>query len=110
MSQMSDNQSVGANSVVENILAGKLHEFLPEASIVTVAISAAAVGMNASILIGGESIMQDQEVSSSNRFPITPDDVAAQGAGFESDRLIVSLRNTTGAAIVTRTTVTVEPA
>ena len=110
MSQMSDNRSVAANASVENILSGKLHEFLPEASIVTVAISAAAVGMFASILVGGESIMQDQEVSSSNRFPITPDDIVAQGAGFEADRLIVSLRNSTGAAIIVRSTVTVEPA
>ncbi len=110
MAVMSDNQSVGANASVENILAGKLHEFLPEASIVTIAISAAAVGMNATALIGNESIMQDQEVSSSNRFPVTPDDIIAQGAGFESDRLIVSLRNTTGAAIIVRSMVTVEPA
>lgn len=110
MAVMTDNQSVGANAVVENILAGKLHEFLPEASIVTVAISAAAVGMNASVLIGGESIMQDQEVSGSNRFPVVPDDTVAQGAGFAADRLIVSLRNTTGAAIIVRSMITVEPA
>lgn len=110
MSTMSDNRSIGANASVENILSGKLHEFLSEASVITVAISAAAVGVNTSILIGGESIMQDQEVSSSNRFPIMPDDIAAQGAGFESDRLIVSLRNTTGVAIIVQTTVMVEPA
>ena len=110
MSVMTDNQSVGANTTIQNILSGKLHEFLPEASIVTVAISAAAVGLNASVLIGGESVMQDQETSSSNRFPISPDDIIAQGAGFESDRLVVSLRNTTGAAIIVRSMVTVEPA
>lgn len=110
MAVMSDNQSVAPNATIENILAGKLHEFLPEASIVTIAISAAAVGMNATALIGNESIMQDQEVSSSNRFPVTPDDIIAQGAGFEADRLIVSLRNTTAGAIIVRSMITVEPA
>ena len=110
MSVMSDNRSVAANATVENVLAGKLHEFLPEPSIITAAIAAAAVGVRASLLIGGESVMQDQEVSDSNRFPITPDDIIAQGAGFDTDRLILSLRNTTGAAIIVKTMVTVEPA
>lgn len=110
MSVMTDVRSVAANASVENILAGKLHEFLPEASIVTVAVAAAAVGMFASCLIGGESVVNDQEVSDSNRFPISPDDIFVQGAGFGGDRLLVGLRNSTAGAIVVKTQVTIEPA
>jgi len=109
MSIMSDNQSVAANATILNVLAGKVHEFLSEDSIVRAYVSAAAVGMRASVLIGAEVLVDDQEVSSSNRFPLIPDDRLAEGAGFQSDRLIVRYRNTTGAAIIVRSLVEVEP-
>lgn len=109
MSIMSDNQSVAANATILNVLAGKVHEFLSEDSIVRAYVSAAAVGMRVSVLIGAEVLVDDQEVSSSNRFPLIPDDLLAEGAGFQSDRLIVRYRNTTGAAIIVRSLVNVEP-
>jgi len=110
MSVMTDRQSVAANATSANVVAGKTHEFLPEPSIVTIDASADAVGLNMSVLIGGEILVDDQEMSASNRFPIEPDDRIAQGAGFGGDRLIVRYRNTTGAAIVGQTKVTIEPA
>jgi len=110
MSIMSDNQSVAANATVLNALAGKVHEFLSEDSIVRAYVSAAAVGLNVSLLIGAEVLVDDQEVSSSNRFPLIPDDLLAEGAGFQADRLILRYRNTTGAAIIVRSLVNVEPA
>ena len=109
MPRMSDRQSVGANAVVANVLAGKLHEFLSEDSIVRLYAVAAAVGLNVSLLVGGESIVQDQEVSGAGGFPVIPDHFIAEGAGFAGDRLVLSLRNTTGAAIVATTIVDTEP-
>jgi len=110
MSVMTDNQSVAANATVDNVLAGKVHEFLSEDSIIRLAASAAAVGLNASLLIGAEVLVDDQEISSSNRFPTFSDDLLAEGAGFGGDRMILRLRNTTGAAIIVRTMLSVEPA
>lgn len=110
MSVMTDVQTIAANVTVKNILAGKVHEFLPEPSVVTIDASADVVGMNMSVLIGGEVLVDDQEVSNSARFPIEPDDRVAQGAGFGGDRMIVRLRNTTAGNIVIKTKVTVEPA
>ena len=109
MSLMSDNQSVAANATIQNVLAGKVHEFLSEDSIVRVYASAAAVGLNLSVLIGAEVLVDDQEINSANRFPLIPDDLIAEGAGFASDRLIVRYRNTTGAAIIVKSATVVEP-
>jgi len=109
MAVMTDVRSVAANTTLENILAGKVHEFLQENSVVRVFLSAAAVGVNASFLVGSESQVQDQEVSDSNRFPQDPEDFLTESGGLESDRLLISLRNTTGAAIVVKTRVSIEP-
>lgn len=109
MAIMTDVTTVGANATVANVLAGKSHEFLPEKSSIMVYIAAAAVGMFCSVLIGGEVVVDDQEVSAVARFPIRPDDLIGRGAGFGGDRLIVRLRNSTGAGILTKSMIDVAP-
>lgn len=110
MSVMTDVVTVAANGTVDNVLAGKVHEFLSEDSIMRLAISAAAIGLHASMLVGAEVLVDDQEVSSSARFPTFADDLLAEGAGFAGDRLILRLRNTTGAGILTKSMLSIEPA
>lgn len=107
---MSDSSSVAANAVTPNILAGKVHEFLQEASIVRLLAASAATGVNATLLIGQETVCQDQLVSFANRFPVFPDDLVVEGAGFPNDRLILVYRNTTAAAIVVNSAIDVLPA
>lgn len=109
MSMMTDVQSVAANATISNVLAGKVHEFLPEKSSVRAYLAADVVGMFASLLIGGEVVVDDQEISAANRFPIIPDDLIARGAGFGGDRLILRLRNSTAGAIVVKSLVDVSP-
>jgi hypothetical protein len=97
---MSDSAlSVAANAVSANVYAGKLYEFPPRPSIVRVRISAAAAGLNATLLVGGVSIVNDQAISQSNRWPILPDDLVIQIPVRAGSRLVLTLRNTTGAAI-----------
>lgn len=99
MPRMAESQiSVAANGVSTNRLAGLLHEFLDRPAQVTLSAAAAAVGMNTTFLIGGQSMVQDQAISLANRFPILPDDLVTmeQGVG----RMILTFRNTTGAAIL----------
>lgn len=110
MPVMTDTRTVAANTTVENILAGKLHEFISgmNAARIRVFISAAAAGITASCLTGGESFAQDQAVSNSNRFPQDPEDFYAEMAGMMGDRITVGLRNSTGAGIVVNTRVTVD--
>jgi len=107
---MTDRQSVAANATVQNALAGKLAEFLTENSAVSLFATAAAIGLNMTMLIGGETLLDDQEVNALNRMPIVPDDFVVNGGGFAGDRIILRYRNTTGAAIITFSRVETVPA
>jgi len=107
---MTDVQSVAANTTTANILAGKAMEFVQEASIVTIGINGSAVGLNATVVIGTEVVIDDQEVSSINRMPQFPEDAFAEGGAFPGDRITVRLRNTTGGAITGFTKINITPA
>ena len=107
MPTMTDRQSVAANTRTVNIFAGNVFEFAPSPSIVRVCAAAAAVGLNIDILIGGESVVSDSEMSNANRFPVRPDDMIAEYGANQGDRIFVALRNTTGGAIVGQTLVDV---
>ncbi len=109
MPRMSFNGSIAANTQNDNILSGKLHEFLGEHSRVVLAATGSAAGARCSLLIGGEAVVQDQEISSVNRYPQLPQDFTAEGAGFPSDRIVIPVRNTTGAAITVIATIDVIP-
>jgi hypothetical protein len=107
---MTDRQSVPANTTIQNVIQGKLHEFLSEPSRIGLYATGSAVGLNYSLLIGGEALVDDQEVSAANRFPVVPDDFVAEGGGLQGDRILVRVRNTTGAAITAFTRVEINPA
>jgi len=111
MALMTDARTIVANTTVDNVLAGKLHEFLQENSAVSLSAIAQAIGVRVSLLIGAEVILDDQEINARAAAIaiILPDDFQVQGAGFAGDRLILRVRNTTGADIITRTRVEVTP-
>lgn len=102
--------SVAANTTTANVLAGKAMEFVQEPSVVTVGIAASAVGLMATVVVGSEVVVDDQEVSSINRMPQFPEDVLAEGGAFASDRITVRLRNSTGGAITGFVKINVTPA
>ena len=106
---MTDVTSVALNSTSANLLAGKAKEFLEEASIVRVGILGAAVGLKATLIIGNEVVIDDQEVPVGTTLPAFPDQVLAEAGGFAGDRLTLRLRNTTGAAIIGYTKILLEP-
>jgi hypothetical protein len=93
-----NNVSIAANSVSANQLAGELYEFLSRPTVVTLLAAAAAVGLRVTWLIGGVAVVNDQDVSQANRFPVVPDDVISQERGI--GRMVLTFRNTTGAAII----------
>lgn len=109
MPRMTDVRSIAANTMVDNVLAGKLHEFLGEICRVRLYAIAAAVGIRVSLLVGGESVVQDQEIGARAGFPIVPDDLVTEGAGYRGDRLVLSVRNTTAGAIIAQVAVDVLP-
>ena len=109
MAVLTDRQSVAANSTVANALSGKTQEFLQRPSLLRFGLTAAAVGMFVTVLVGDTVLMEDQEVSAQNRIPIDPDDFLVEGAGLPGDRVVVKLRNSTAGAIVAFTAVKINP-
>lgn len=106
---MTDRQSVAANATVQNAISGKTMEYLAAPSRVRVGINAAAIGLFATVIIGTNVVLEDQEVSSINRFPQDPEDFILDEPGLPGDRIVVKLRNSTGAAIITFSAVKVTP-
>ena len=110
MPRMTAVASLAANTTSDNVLAGKLHEFIGgPAAAVSVHAAASAAGMHVTCLIGNRTIIDDQEISSANRFPIIPDDTIFSGeAGMGGERLTVRFRNSTAGALTYNLAVDVE--
>lgn len=92
-------QAIAANTTTANLLAGMSYEFLPQPAHLVLAAVAAAAGIQSTFLVAnGITVVDDQPISTANRFPILPDDVL-----FEDDvpagRLLLRFRNTTGAPV-----------
>jgi len=109
MPAMTDVRSVAANTVVDNILAGKIYEFAQVNSVSSLLATASAVGLRISFIIGNEVLLDDQEISAANRFPMMPDDFLTRGGALKGDRLVVRLRNTTVGAITAFSKLDVDP-
>lgn len=109
MATMSDVRTVAANTRTANILAGKPFEFAAAPSIVNIYIVASAVGLRADVLVGGESVMSDEEVSGANRFPQVNTDLTVRHGANAGDRIFIALRNATGAVLTGNTLVEILP-
>lgn len=109
MPSMTDVRLVAANAVVENVLAGKIFEFANVNSVATLLATASAVGMRVSFIVSNEVQLDDQEISAANRFPLTPDDILTRGGAMAGDRIVIRLRNTTGAGITVFSMLNLEP-
>jgi len=101
-------RSVAANASTGNILDGKPEVYLSRNAALGFYIVAAAAGLFATILVGDSVVVDDQEVSSANRFPIRPDDLFARSGGAQGDLVYVRIRNSTGGAVVLTTVVDVQ--
>lgn len=110
MPTLTDVRSVGANAKVDNVLSGKVYEFMPYDGEVRFGIVAAAAGMRATVISGADVLQDDQECSPANRFPVDPDDFQLSDVAGAGERLVVALRNTTGAPIIVNTVVKIEAA
>jgi len=104
------SNSVAANSTVDNVLTGNQYEFLPFNALLEFGIVAAAAGVLTDVYSGSDTLIEAGDVSAANRSPIYPDDYNLTDVAAAGERLKVRLRNTTGGAIVVKTTVRITPA
>jgi hypothetical protein len=103
-------RSVGANAKSTNILSDKVGRIITVPSLVRLLAAASAAGLRISVLLGAETVVDDQEISRANRYPIYPDDVVQEfGVTGPNDELYIFLRNTTAAAITADTVVDISP-
>lgn len=100
MSVIQRTVSIGANAVNENILAGSTFEILQGNSVISMGLTAQQTGLVASILVGSTVVLEESPVEiKANEFASIPDEMYYNAAGVGNDRIVVRVRNTTGAAI-----------
>jgi len=99
MPTMTDRRSIAANLTVKGIFQGQVHEYVQQNSLIRVYATASAVALNLSVSNGTDIIVNDQEVNAQNRLPIRPDDLFTEFGALAGDRIVIDVRNTTGAAI-----------
>jgi hypothetical protein len=103
MSVIQRRVSIPANDVNENILAGSTFEILQGRSVISMGLTAQVVGLVASILVGSTTVLEESPIYiKANEFPAIPDEMFYNAAGVGNDRIVVRVRNTTGAAIDVR--------
>lgn len=100
MQVMTVVQSIAANTLSANLIAGQANEFLAGPSAVNIYARSAAVGLNLIFQVGNEVFIQDQEIGALAGFPQRPDDFLVSGVGGQGERIILQARNTTGGAII----------
>jgi len=101
--------SIPANGTVDNVLQGNQYEFLPFNALLEFAIVAAATGLLTDIYSGSDTLIESGDVSSANRSPLYPDDFDLTDVAGAGERIKVRIRNTTGGAIIAKTTVRITP-
>lgn len=94
--------SVPLNGTVDNILAGSAFEFARQNSLVSLGVSAAATGTFVTFNSGADVVAEEFEPAILTRYPIIPDEMYFSDVAAAGDRLVVRVRNTTGAAIIVR--------
>lgn len=106
---LSDRRSVATTVVVANVLQGKFGRVLTDNSKVSVAITGSVDDGFATVLVGNEVLIEDQEFPDTNAAPRNPEDVLVQTVAQVGDEIIVKIRNANALANVVRTSVFLEP-
>jgi len=101
--------AVAANATSANLMAGNLFEVLQRPSIVEFGMVSSAQGILATVILGSQTLMQDQEISGANRFPISPDAFLLKGIGRGGDKIYITLRNRTGGSLTNNVTLIITP-
>jgi hypothetical protein len=101
--------SVPLNGTVDNILAGSAFEFARTNALVSMGVSAAATGTFVTFNSGADVVAEEFEPAILTRYPIIPDEMYFSDVAAAGDRLVIRVRNTTGAAIIVRVVCLVTP-
>lgn len=101
--------SVPLNGTVDNILAGSAFEFARQNSLVSMGVTAAATGTFVTFNSGADVVAEEFEPPIATIYPKIPDEMYFSDVAAAGDRLVIRVRNTTGAAIIVRVIAQVTP-
>lgn len=93
--------SVGAG-VTASLFQGSAFEYPERNAAVSLGVTAAATGTFVTVQAGGEVILEESAPTVATRMPIIPDDFNLNFAIAQGRRLVLSVRNPTGGAVIHR--------
>ena len=95
-------QSVAANSTVDNLFSGSAFEFARGAQLVTLGITQSATGLLATFTSGADVVVEESAPPVKTTMPVIPDDFYASDVAAPGDRYVLRVRNTTAGALTVR--------
>lgn len=102
-------QTIAANSTLDNVVTGSIYEFLPWNAAINIGLNGSATGLVATINSGSDTVLEEAPVNVSTAFPVIPDDMFAQDVAAGGERLVIKVRNTTGGALTLRSLIQFTP-
>lgn len=94
--------SVASGASNSNLFAGSAFEFSRTRTLVSLGVTAAATGTFITINSGGDVVLEESPPYVSTLFPVVPDQMFYNDVMESGDRLRVTARNPTGAAVIHR--------
>lgn len=102
-------QSVGAGASVSNLVSGSAFEFARTRTLLSLGVTAAASGSFITINSGADVLLEESPPYVSTLYPVVPDQMFYNDVMEPGDRLRISARNPTGAAIIHRVMALLSP-
>lgn len=113
MPQLVFSTSLAANALAVNPIAGWQYEYLPWPAQIILLMRAAAVGINATVYSGSETIQERSPVQAGGTAGTTPSELntpAVAWIGAAGDRVKLVLDNTTAGAVTVDGVIIANPA
>lgn len=97
--------SIAAGAVNNNLVSGSAFEFAKQRQVVSLGVVQSATGMFGTIQAGSDIIAEEFSLPILTTYPIIPDNMYFTDIMEAGDRLVIRVRNPTGAALTARAVV-----
>lgn len=95
--------TVAAGATNPNVFSGSAFEYPERNSIVSIGVTAQVTGTFITVQAGGEVVLEESPpIVRAGAMPVIPDDYALNFAIAQGRRLILAVRNPTGAGVIHR--------
>lgn len=109
MSVIMREVSIAAGASNDNIFAGSAFEYARGNQVLSLGVAAAATGCFATLQSGGDIVAEEFAPPILTRYPIIPDEMFFNDVMGPMDRLVLRVRNPTGAPIIVRAIAQIQP-